>query len=1211
MKRAVRCLSDGLHTCPICKTHQDYLGKLAQHVREHHAQDSFTDGQLDGLHQLGLKSCPTCSLYYCATSNTFTRHIQQCQVINSTPTLSRKRRSNSHKTNNTSAAKRSRQQQSLTIDTSTPHSSSSSSAQPNPIPPTSPTSPVYSPVTPVNQDLEPDPPLILASDSAPVSVEVQPNDAPVSVIVPAVDSDAQPSAAPSEFINSVTPVEIANHPKLLRKVPYTNRSLFITTLRRLLGDYVRASLEKDSAAQHKCIVEILMLPGQTMIRRRGGSKGRRRDTAIMHHRLLEKHLPTSALSSSAPSASVLNRPATRSTSQASILNSIARSVALTREGHYRRAVNALSSTTPLVDTAQMDKLLLLQQLHPLPLPLDSILPVLPSDTPLITVDADEGLVKIIRQMINGSAPGPSGWTTEMVGVLTADEDCLTGLAMLIQDITNGTLPDSTKPFLLPSNLIGIDKNSGASVRPIAIGEVFYRIAAYRGQLYVQHVAKDLLQPIQLGVATSGGCEAVVHNLQHVLEQNHQPVAALAIDFKNAFNSVSRKAMLETLYSHPRLQYIWRLVDFAYSTPSNLYVRGPDRSLWPGVFSVQGVRQGDPLSSLLFALTIQPVYDSVVRLHPTIKATAIQDDLTLVGPPDDLLPAYSTVVSLAQQLMLQVQPSKCQMIYFHDQTAPLSAGVHSFLTTNCVPLRQQSAIILGAPIGATIQDIEDLAIITVKDQMQVLQSLLHDAMPIQEAVLLLRISSTHKLDYLLRCVPPAAMETLAAKFDQQLLDTFIKKTDIQSQLSRPGVDPAPIINQITMPVSDAGGFGLSLAQNTMHIAYVSSLAATIESGRSIQAFASYNATDHALPDSSRLHQQLTDSLTIVHQQISSDASSDAYDDDIKDNNIDSNPQSQPVSKLLPTTAGDFITSFNQSLTHSRHYSTYDLQARLTLKANSKTKSASLSAAKEAVLLHKSTETLTTHSRMLAVTAPGASTWISATAFDSATTIPNDAYKLAVRLRLGLAPQDIMPNNCHSCHLYSPQNLSLVEKNEWHHLTCMQGHGGREITIRHNQVVATIDRFAKLAGATVVVEPKHLFSESSKRPDLQIIMNHKQYLVDVTIVHPTAPANLSHSQKLLGQAQAAEKLKCNKYDEISQEQHAIFIPFVIETYGGLGAKAQDFLNELSIFAIDHAVIRSRFDVVNGLRYAIACSVQRGNALIASAGYANALRVSRDCA
>jgi len=35
-------------------------------------------------------------------------------------------------------------------------------------------------------------------------------------------------------------------------------------------------------------------------------------------------------------------------------------------------------------------------------------------------------------------------------------------------------------------------------------------------------------------------------------------------------------------------------------------------------------------------------------------------------------------------------------------------------------------------------------------------------------------------------------------------------------------------------------------------------------------------------------------------------------------------------------------------------------------------------------------------------------------------------------------------------------------------------------------------------------------------------------------------------------------------------------------------------------------SRFDVVNGLKYAIACSLQRGNSLIAHAGYANSVRV-----
>ena len=83
-----------------------------------------------------------------------------------------------------------------------------------------------------------------------------------------------------------------------------------------------------------------------------------------------------------------------------------------------------------------------------------------------------------------------------------------------------------------------------------------------------------------------------------------------------------------------------------------------------------------------------------------------------------------------------------------------------------------------------------------------------------------------------------------------------------------MDPTPILTQINMPVTDSGGFGLTRAQDTIHIAYVSSLAATIQSARSIQAFASYNTTDHVLPDSSALHQQLTESLSIVHQQIRS-------------------------------------------------------------------------------------------------------------------------------------------------------------------------------------------------------------------------------------------------------------------------------------------------------------------------------------------------------
>jgi hypothetical protein len=74
-------------------------------------------------------------------------------------------------------------------------------------------------------------------------------------------------------------------------------------------------------------------------------------------------------------------------------------------------------------------------------------------------------------------------------------------------------------------------------------------AAFRAQQAVRGVACGKLHPIQLGIGTPNGCESIVHNLQHVLEQPQQPVAALTIDFANAFNSVSRQAVLSSLYSN--------------------------------------------------------------------------------------------------------------------------------------------------------------------------------------------------------------------------------------------------------------------------------------------------------------------------------------------------------------------------------------------------------------------------------------------------------------------------------------------------------------------------------------------------------------------------------------------------------------------------------------------------------------------------------------
>ena len=314
-------------------------------------------------------------------------------------------------------------------------------------------------------------------------------------------------------------------------------------------------------------------------------------------------------------------------------------------------------------------------------------------------------------------PGPSGCTTEMVYVLTRDRESVTGLCALIRDITNGALPSSVKPYLLCCSVIGLDKNAGTGVWPIAMGEVFMRLARRLALSLVTAAATDhTLLSHQLGAGVPGACEAIIHNVQHALElqptaltwpsavaasskMNAQarlrralmvdagssqhcditdrhpvrlPQVAFAIDLKNAFNSVSRRKALEQLSAHPQLQAVWRLVHLVYSEPTNLYICSSMRGqLTVGLQSCQGVRQGDPLSSLLLAVVLQPALNSSLQAKPGAALTAHLDDTTVVCDPHLTPDVYASIVHQASSIGLTVQPQKCQLVYFHNVAHPLA------------------------------------------------------------------------------------------------------------------------------------------------------------------------------------------------------------------------------------------------------------------------------------------------------------------------------------------------------------------------------------------------------------------------------------------------------------------------------------------------------------------------------------------------------------
>jgi len=129
---------------------------------------------------------------------------------------------------------------------------------------------------------------------------------------------------------------------------------------------------------------------------------------------------------------------------------------------------------------------------------------------------------------------------------------------------------------------------------------------------------------------------------------------------------------------------------------------------------------------------------------------------------------------------------------------------------------------------------------------------------------------------------------------------------------------------------------------------------------------------------------------------------------------------------------------------------------------------------------SAETSADKARLAALKAPNARDWLIAQPGKGEhTIIPCHEYKLMIRFRLGLSPVDILCKFCYSCNKTIPL---LEEKDDWHFLSCIIGHGGREITARHHQVVYYLAYYLRLAGAIVIIEPAaNQFAESRKRPD----------------------------------------------------------------------------------------------------------------------------------
>ena len=146
------------------------------------------------------------------------------------------------------------------------------------------------------------------------------------------------------------------------------------------------------------------------------------------------------------------------------------------------------------------------------------------------------------------AAGPSGldaqaWRRLYSSIKSASTSLCTALASVGQRIATTLVnPDGLSAFVA-CHLIPLDKCPG--VRTIGVSEVPRRTIAKAILRIVGEDVEATAGPLQLCAGQDGGCEAAVHAMRRIF-QDQDTEAALLVDATNAFNSINRKAALHNI-----------------------------------------------------------------------------------------------------------------------------------------------------------------------------------------------------------------------------------------------------------------------------------------------------------------------------------------------------------------------------------------------------------------------------------------------------------------------------------------------------------------------------------------------------------------------------------------------------------------------------------------------------------------------------------------
>lgn len=410
------------------------------------------------------------------------------------------------------------------------------------------------------------------------------------------------------------------------------------------------------------------------------------------------------------------------------------------------------------------------------------------------------------RMPKRSAGDRDGWTFESLRLVADTKQGRGAVLALLNAIARGEVPDpAVAAWLRGGRLVALAKPQGG-VRPIVVSSALRRAVSRGLAAKVAAQAADIMAPLQHAVGLRAGTEVGIASVRAALSAD--PAAAVvALDASNAFNEVSRVVVRRQLARH--LPALLPYFDFLYSAPSALLLYSAG-AVYSEVACGEGLLQGDGLSPLLFTLAWQLVLEQLVTSSRLVVGFA--DDITLVTGADDAARVVTQAAAAAKSLVrVRMNPAKTVVYFGPGVTRAVAEAAEADLASlglqpssirhGGVPGSAWGLTILGAAVGHPDYVREALrARVARLDSLVSALACMAVAWP-AEALALLRYCAASKLLYDLRANPPGDALLEAAVAGDALLERGLRAV-----LGRTSPLPAYSSCLASLPVR-LGGLGI--------------------------------------------------------------------------------------------------------------------------------------------------------------------------------------------------------------------------------------------------------------------------------------------------------------------------------------------------------------------------------------------------------------------